>query len=74
MTQPDVMALLQSTASALHSQAEEVSQGTEEVPSLFGLMRQMRDPQVRLGMQRALGMLRTISGPQPNGTTTKERN
>jgi len=74
MTQPDVMALLQSTASALHSQAEEVSQGTEEVPSLFGLMRQMRDPQVRLGMQRALGMLRTISGPQTTGTTTKERN
>lgn len=74
MTQPDVMGLLQSTASALHEQADEVSQGNEEVPSLFGLMRQMRDPQVRLGMQRALGMLRTISGPQPTGTTTKERN
>ncbi len=75
MTQPDVMALLQSTASALHEQADEVSQGNEEVPTLFGLLRQMRDPQVRLGMQRALGMLRTISGPQPQaGTHTKERN
>lgn len=74
MTQPDVMALLQNTASALHLQADEVAAGTEEVPTLFGLLRQLRDPQVRLGMQRALGMLRTISGPQNTGTTTKERN
>ncbi len=74
MTQPDVMALLQSTASALHLQADEVAAGTEQVPSFFGLLRQLRDPQVRLGMQRALGMLRTISGPQHTGTTTKESN
>lgn len=73
MTQPDVMALLQNTATALHEQADVVSRGTEEPPSLLGLLRQLRDPQVRLGMQRALGMLRTISGPQPQITPTTEK-
>lgn len=73
MTQPDVMALLQNTATALHEQADVVSQGTEEPPSLLGLLRQLRDPQVRIGMQRALGMLRTISGPQPKVTQTTDK-
>lgn len=73
MTQPDVMALLQNTATALHEQADVVSQGIEEPPSLLGLLRQLRDPQVRIGMQRALGMLRTISGPQTKVTQTTEK-
>lgn len=73
MTQPDVMALLQKTATALHEQADVVSRGTEEAPSLLGLLRQLRDPQVRLGMQRALGMLRSISGPQPQITQATEK-
>lgn len=73
MTQPDVMALLQNTATALHEQADMVSQGIEEPPSLLGLLRQLRDPQVRIGMQRALGMLRTISGPQPQVTQTTDK-
>ena len=72
MTQPDIMGLLRSTATALHEQAEEVEQGTEEVPSMLGLLAQMRDPQVRLGLQRALGMLKSISGTTPEGTPTKE--
>ncbi|NND84520.1 MAG: DUF1641 domain-containing protein [Acidimicrobiia bacterium] len=69
MTQPDIMGLLRSTATALHEQADQVEQGAEEVPSLFGLLSQMRDPQVRLGMQRALGMLKSISGDTPEGST-----
>ncbi len=68
MTQPDIMGLLRSTATALHEQAEEAEHGTEEVPSMFGLLAQMRDPQVRVGLQRAIGMLRSISGPRPTGT------
>ena len=74
MTQPDIMGLLRSTATALHEQADHVEQGDEEVPSMFGLLTQMRDPQVRLGLQRALGMLKSISGTQPGSSNSEERN
>ena len=73
MTQPDIMGLLRSTATALHEQADHVEQGDEEVPSMFGLLAQMRDPQVRLGLQRALGMLKSISGTQPESSNAKEK-
>ena len=36
-------------------------------------MTQMRDPQVRLGLQRALGMLKSISGSQPDSSKPQER-
>lgn len=73
MTQPDIMGLLRSTATALHEQADQVELGTEEVPSMLGLLSQMRDPQVRLGLQRALGMLKSISGSQPDSSKPQER-
>lgn len=63
MTQPEVMGLLSSTATAIHDQYEDAATGTEEVPGLLSLLGQMRDPEVRLGLQRALNMLRSISGP-----------
>lgn len=63
MTQPEVMGLLSSTATAIHDQYEDAAAGTESVPSMFSLLGQMRDPEVRLGLQRALNMLRSISGP-----------
>jgi uncharacterized protein YjgD (DUF1641 family) len=63
MTQPEVMGLLSSTATAIHDQYEDAAAGTEAVPSMLSLLGQMRDPEVRLGLQRALNMLRSISGP-----------
>ena len=60
MTQPEVMGLLSQTAEAIHDEAALAV--AEEPPSLFAIMGQMRDPEVRLGLQRALSMLRSISG------------
>ncbi|MDF1597325.1 MAG: DUF1641 domain-containing protein [Acidimicrobiia bacterium] len=59
MTQPQVMTMLRNTASNVREQ---------EVPediSLFGLLKQMRDPAVKRGMARALGALRSVAGDLP---------
>ena len=59
MTQPELMLMLRNTASSVREQ---------EVPeniSLFGLIRQMRDPAVKRGLARALSALRTVSGESP---------
>ncbi len=65
MTQPEVMGLLSQTAGAIHDEAEAALMAPEDPPSLFALMGQMRDPEVRMGLQRALSMLRSISGSSP---------
>lgn len=72
MTQPEVMGLLSSTATAIHDEVEDASAHPQEAPSMLSLIGQMRDPQVRLGLQRAMNMLRSISGPTSNETTTNE--
>lgn len=64
MTQPEVMGMLQGTAFAIQETQHEIDEGRDATPSLFGLAKQMRDPEVRRGMDRALGILRTLS----NGT------
>ena len=59
MTQPEVMLMLRNTASTVREQ---------EIPediSLFGLIKQMRDPAVKKGLARALGALRSVSGDSP---------
>jgi uncharacterized protein YjgD (DUF1641 family) len=59
MTQPELMLMLRNTASTVREQ---------EVPediSLFGLLKQMRDPAVKRGLARALSALRTVSGESP---------
>jgi uncharacterized protein YjgD (DUF1641 family) len=59
MTQPELMLMLRNTASSVREQ---------EVPediSLFGLLKQMRDPAVKRGLARALSALRTVSGESP---------
>jgi uncharacterized protein YjgD (DUF1641 family) len=59
MTQPQVMMMLRNTASNVREQ-----EVPEEV-SLFGLLKQMRDPAVKRGLARALGALRSIAGDLP---------
>ncbi len=60
MTQPEVMAMLQRTA---HTVAE---QEPREV-SLFGLVRETRDPQVKRGLGRLVALLRSLGGPAEGG-------
>jgi len=66
MTQPEVMTLLQRTALT----AQEVDDDFAEPPSMFALLKQMRDPQTRRGLGRVMTMLRTVgaenSASDPN--------
>jgi uncharacterized protein YjgD (DUF1641 family) len=58
MTQPEVMTMLRRTVDSM----EETD---VESTSLFQLARQMRDPEVKRGLARLLGMLRTMGTDQP---------
>jgi uncharacterized protein YjgD (DUF1641 family) len=60
MTQPEVMTLLQRTALT----AQEVDEDVTDAPSVFALLKQMRDPQTRRGLGRVMAMLRTVGAEQ----------
>jgi uncharacterized protein YjgD (DUF1641 family) len=68
MTQPEVMQMLRRTATAVQSQQQIIANGQEKTPSLLQLMRQMRDPEVRRGLSRAIGMLRVVAADAPEPT------
>ena len=55
MTQPEVMGMLRRT---IHTVQEEDETG--EPPSMFALVKEMRDPQVRRGLARMLAALRSM--------------
>lgn len=67
MTQPEVMTMLQSS---FHNAAE-IDEGTEP-PSLFALLRQMRDPEVRLGLARLIAVLRSMGTSSPKVFETEK--
>ena len=70
MTQPEVMTLLQRTALT----AQEVDEEIVEPPSMFALLKQMRDPETRRGLARVMTMLQTIGAEQSaSGTTPPEK-
>ena len=56
MTQPEVMGLVQRTALTVHESEETYV----KPPSLFGILKTMRDPQTRRGLARVMSMLRTV--------------
>lgn len=55
MTQPEVMGMLRRTIHTVQESDEAV-----EPPSMFALLREMRDPQVRRGLARLLAALRSM--------------
>lgn len=65
MTQPEVMTMLRRTVTAQQVEMPAAP------PSTFALLRQMREPEVRRGLARALSMLRTL-GEEQASTTPKE--
>lgn len=67
MTQPEVMGMLRRT---MHTVQEEES---AEPPSLFHIAKEMRDPQVRMGLGRVIHMLRSVGETTPDTTTTTRR-
>ena len=58
MTQPEVMTMLSRTVDSIEH--AEIESG-----SLFKIARQMRDPEVKRGLARLLGMLRTMGAQEP---------
>jgi uncharacterized protein YjgD (DUF1641 family) len=67
LTQPEVMTLLNRTGLSLQSMQDDA--GTEP-PSAFALVRQMRDPRVRRGLNRTLSLLRTVGDEAPPAELT----
>ena len=68
MTQPEIMLMLQRTARIAREGDE------PESVSLFRLLRELRHPEVKLGLHRALGLLRGLgSGSDPIATTGEEK-
>lgn len=59
MTQPEVMTMLRRTVDSMEH-------ADVETTSLFKLARSMRDPEVKRGLARLLGMLRTMGGENPD--------
>ncbi|MCU0266321.1 MAG: DUF1641 domain-containing protein [Actinomycetia bacterium] len=60
MTQPEVMTMLRRTAVTVQHIDEPLA-----APSALALLRQMRDPEVRRGLARAMTMLRTLGEETP---------
>lgn len=71
MTQPEVMGLVRRTAMTVQD-GEDVHM---DPPSMFALLKSMRDPQTRRGLARMLSMLHTIGEEHlpPQNTTTDGR-
>ncbi len=69
MTQPEVMNLLSRTAVEVQ-EIEDSPAGPP--PSTFALLRQMRDPEVRRGLARALTVLRSLGSQAPTTLSPKE--
>ncbi|NNC75599.1 MAG: DUF1641 domain-containing protein [Acidimicrobiia bacterium] len=63
MTQPEVMHMLRRTATAARADAP------KEL-GIFGMMREMRDPAVKRGMGRLVGLLHSLGETNENTTTT----
>lgn len=68
MTQPEVMHLLSRTAVEVQ-ESEESPIGPP--PSTFALVRQIRDPEVRRGLARALTVLRSLGSQAPFNPVSK---
>ena len=69
MTQPEVMQMLQRTFTTVQDDAHDAS---TEPPGTLALLKQMREPEVRRGLSKALHMLRSLGeeSPLPDGTAS----
>jgi uncharacterized protein YjgD (DUF1641 family) len=68
MTQPEVMGLVQRTAVSV----SDVEDTPMEPPSIFALLKSMRDPQTRRGLAKVMAMLHTV-GEESTPASTQGR-
>ena len=76
ITQPEMLSFLGRMIGALRAEQTAVELESTDAPSLFALARQVRDPDVRRGMARALHTLREVSaqtGPHGSLQSTQLR-
>jgi len=67
ITQPEMLALVQRMIDALQAQQQVIEDEPTDPPSLISLVRKMRDPNVRRGINRALSTLGSVTaetGPE----------
>jgi uncharacterized protein YjgD (DUF1641 family) len=72
VTRPEMLAFVSRMVGAVHAEQDAVDWEPAEPPSLWSLARQLRDPDVRRGMARALHTLRSVAietGPHADGRT-----
>jgi uncharacterized protein YjgD (DUF1641 family) len=72
VTRPDMLAFLSRMIDAVHAEQAAVDWEPEEPPGLWAIARQLRDPDVRRGLARALHTLRAVAvetGPHADGHT-----
>ena len=61
IARPELLEVLAGMVEAMRQEQRAVASESEEAPSLWALLKQLRDPDVRRGMGRALHTLRTVS-------------
>jgi uncharacterized protein YjgD (DUF1641 family) len=61
LTQPEVMAALHRMISAVQEQQRHIAAEPADPPSLFNIIKQLRDPEIRRGIARGLNTLRAVS-------------
>lgn len=66
MTQPEIMQMMQRTVRIVRDGEQPEKLG------LFRLLREMRDPEVKLGMYRAISLLRGLGGEAEEGAVQRE--
>jgi uncharacterized protein YjgD (DUF1641 family) len=69
MTQPEVMTMVRRTAHIVGEQPTTRS----SPPSVIGLVRELREPQVRQGLDQLINILRSM-GDQPEGADNNQAN
>ena len=78
LTQPEMLAVADRLLDAVRRQAQTAELEPEKPPSLISLVGKMRDPEIRMGLARALNTFKAVSASETavatdiaNGTTTK---
>jgi hypothetical protein len=67
MTQPQIMELMRSTFHNIHE-----VEPPEAAPSMLGLLRQMREVEVRRGLARLIVVLRSLGMAEPEGLSREK--
>ena len=64
LTQPEMLAVAERLLDVVQRQAQVAALEPEDPPSLFALAGKMRDPEVRMGLARALNTFKAVSASE----------